>query len=89
MREYESLLQNCLEVIWYLFEMDERECFTLSTCLVNVFTELLVHINGESVKGSWTLTYLLGESKDSDFCISELKHRFAYKVVSISFLKRE
>ncbi|RPA91296.1 hypothetical protein L873DRAFT_1848347 [Choiromyces venosus 120613-1] len=49
MREYESILRNCLTATQQLFETDERECFTLRACLVNIFTE--PHIDGGDVKG--------------------------------------
>lgn len=64
-----------------------RECFTLWAYLVNVFTE--PHVDGGDVKKGWASMCPLGEFEDSDFCITELKRRFVYKIGSISCLKSE
>jgi len=46
-------------------------------------------VDGEDVKNGWVLTSPLGEFENGDFCITELKWRFVYKVDAISFLKSE
>jgi hypothetical protein len=86
LQEYEKILGKCLDHR-ASFETDERECFTLLACLVNVFTE--PHVDGGDVKNGWASMCPLGEFEDGDFCITELKRRFVYKVGSISFLKSE
>ena len=41
------------------------------------------------MKNGWASMCPLGEFEDGDFCITELRRRFVYKVGSISFLKSE
>ncbi|PUU80002.1 hypothetical protein B9Z19DRAFT_1063801 [Tuber borchii] len=84
LQEYEKILGKCLDHRTS-FETDEWECFTLRACLVNVFTE--PHLDGADMKNGWASMCPLGEFEDGDFCITELKRRFVYKVGSISFLK--
>ncbi|PUU82448.1 hypothetical protein B9Z19DRAFT_1061825 [Tuber borchii] len=86
LQEYEKILGKCLDHRTS-FETDERECFTLRACLVNMFTE--PHVDGGDVKNGQASMGLLGEFEDGDFCITELKRRFVYKIGSISFLKSE
>ncbi|PUU81056.1 hypothetical protein B9Z19DRAFT_1063006 [Tuber borchii] len=86
LQEYEKILGKCLDHRTS-FEMDDRECFTLRAYLVNMFTES--HVDSGDVKNSWASMCPLSEFEDGDFCITELKCRFVYKVGSISFLKSE
>ena len=87
MQEYEEILKKCPDATRRLFTTDERECFTLRACLVNVFTE--PHVDGGDVKNGWASMCPLGEFENGDFCITELKRRFVYKVGAITFLKSE
>ncbi|PUU80489.1 hypothetical protein B9Z19DRAFT_1123453 [Tuber borchii] len=84
-QEYKKILGKCLDYR-ISFKTDERECFTLRACLVNVFTE--PHVDGGDVKNSWASMCPLSKFEDGDFCITELKRRFVYKVGSISLLVR-
>jgi hypothetical protein len=86
-REYEALLQNCSLDKKKFFTTDAKELFALRACLVNVFTE--PHFDSGDVKGGWASMGIFGEFRDGDFCITELKRRFAYKVGSLSFLQAE
>ncbi|PUU82643.1 hypothetical protein B9Z19DRAFT_1120408 [Tuber borchii] len=76
LQEYEKILSKCLDHRTS-FETDERECFTLRTCSVNVFTE--PHVDGGDVKNDWASICPLGEFENGDFCIIQLKRRFVYK----------
>ena len=68
LKEYKEILGKCLDARTS-FETDERECFTLRACLVNVFTEL--HVDSGDVKNGWASMCPLEESEDGDFCITE------------------
>lgn len=86
LKEYERILGKCLDHRTS-FETDDRECFTPQTSLVNVFTK--PPVDGGDVTNDWASMCLLGKFEDGDFCITELKCRFVYKVDSISPLKSE
>jgi len=87
MKEYEDICKECPPETRRLFQTDERECFTLRACLVNVFTE--PHVDGGDVKNGWASMCPLGEFRNGDFCITEMKRRFVYNVGAISFLKSQ
>ncbi|PUU76143.1 hypothetical protein B9Z19DRAFT_1130192 [Tuber borchii] len=70
LQECDKILGMCLDHRTS-FEIDERECFTLRPCLVNVFTE--PHVDGGDMKNGWASMCPLGKFEDEDFCITELK----------------
>lgn len=86
LKENERILGKCLDHKTS-FVTDERDCFTLQTCLVNIFIKS--HVDCRDVKNGGESICLLDEFEDVDFCITELKRRWVYRVGSISILKSE
>lgn len=65
--------------------IEDKECFALRACLVNVFTE--PHYDGGDLKDGWALMAPLGEYKPGDLCITELQRRFYYQPGSIGAIR--
>ncbi|KAI5836923.1 hypothetical protein DFP73DRAFT_601620 [Morchella snyderi] len=64
---------------------DEKDCFSLRACLINVFTE--PHYDGGDLTNGWACMVPMGEFRGGDLCIRELGRRYTYQPGGIGFIR--